>query len=241
MNVVYISTPTQPRLLATIGAPVVDRPRAVTVQFRYAFVIDAHGLKVVDVTDPARPRAVPGAAIPIDDARDLYVARTYAYVAAARQGLAIVDVERPERPLLDQWFTAGGQIDDARGVKIGMTNASLFAYLADGTHGLRVIQLMSPDTPGATGFSPRPRPDLPGLGLIATYPTHGPAVAVSRGLDRDRAVDETGNQLTVFGRRGAGPLTRAEQERMYLRAGRVWTVPTLQQSDTVRPAFGAPR
>jgi hypothetical protein len=50
------------------------------------------------------------------------------------------------------------------------------------------------------GFSPAPTPKL-----IATFPTKGPALAVSRGLDRDRVVDETGNQTVVFGRRGSRP------------------------------------
>ena len=132
-------------------------------------------------------------------------------------------------------------IDDARAVKVGMTNASLFAYVADGHNGLRVIQLMSPETPGYTGFSPRPRPDLPEHGLIATYPTRGPAVALSRGLDRDRAVDESGNQVAVFGRRGAGPLTLAEQRRLLLRDGALYTVPEVRDARAVREAFGAPR
>ena len=172
-----ISTPTAPRVLATVGAPALNAPRAVTVQFRYAFVIDAQGLKVIDVTDPMHPRAIPGAVVPLDDARDLYVARTYAYVAAGRQGLALIDVEHAEHPRLDQLYTAGGQIDDARGIKVGMTNASLFAYLADGIHGLRIIQLMSPNTPGATGFSPRPAPISP---IWAWSPPTPPAAPRSR-------------------------------------------------------------
>jgi hypothetical protein len=49
---------------------------------------------------------------------------------------------------------------------------------------------------------------------VATYATHGPALALSRGLDRDRAVDETGNQLAVFGRRGARPFNRGELQRL---------------------------
>ncbi len=82
------------------------------------------------------------------------------------------------------------------------------------------MQLISAnDTPGAYGFSPRPTPLL-----VATYQTHGPALALSRGLDRDRAVDETGNQLAVFGRRGARPFNREEQQRLYLRDGRLFTV-----------------
>ena len=61
---------------------------------------------------------------------------------------------------------------------------------------------------------------------MATFPVpHGGKVlAVAKGLDRDRAVDETGNQIGVFGRLGARPLNGAEQRRMYLRDGRPWFV-----------------
>jgi len=37
-------------------------------------------------------------------------------------------------------------------------------------------------------------------------------------------VDESGNQLAVFGRRGARPLNREETERLHLRNGQVYTV-----------------
>jgi hypothetical protein len=103
-------------------------------------------------------------------------------------------------------------------------NASQFALVADGRNGLRVVQLISPDTvPGAQGFSPRPNPRL-----IATYPTKGEAIAVSRGLERDRVVDETGGQTVVFGRRGSRPFHLDEMEKFYLRSegeskdGRRW-------------------
>ena len=149
----------------------------------------------------------------MNDARGIYVARTYAYVAAGSQGIVIVDVERPESPKIDQTFNADGALNDARDVKIAMTNASVFGYVADGKNGLRVLEMVSANsTPGAFGFSPRPSPRL-----IATYHTHEPALAVSKGLDRDRAVDESGNQVAVFGRRGGRPLNLEEMQRMYLR------------------------
>jgi hypothetical protein len=101
-----------------------------------------------------------------------------------------------------------------------MTNASAFAYLADGVHGMRVVQLFAPtDNPNYLGFSPRPTPKL-----IATYRTRGPALAISKGIDRDRAVDESGNQLTVFNRRGSRPFNKQEMQRMYMRNGRLYTV-----------------
>src|SRR5262249_17366027 len=127
--VVDIDKPLAPRVVATLGPPEVDDPRAVVIQFRYAFVADARGLEGIAVPDPTRPLA--RGSVAIADARDVYVARTYAYVAGGAQGLVIVDVERPEHPFIDQVYDAGGEIDDTRAVKIGMTNASLFAYLAD--------------------------------------------------------------------------------------------------------------
>jgi hypothetical protein len=217
--IVDISTPTTPRIVGEIPAPGINKPTAVAVQFRYAFVTDADGLKIVDITTPSRPRLTPRT-VALPDARNVYVARTYAYVAAGRQGIAIVDVERPESPRLDQTFNAGGSINDVNDVKVAMTNASVFAYVADGKNGLRVVQLVSAnETAGAFGFSPRPTPKL-----IATYKTHDPALSISEGLDRDRAVDESGNQVAVFGRRGGRPLNLQEMQRMYLKDGSVWTV-----------------
>ena len=218
--VLDLDDPLRPKVLAQVGAPAVKAPRALAVQFRYAFVVDAEGLKVLDVTVPREPRVLAGAVVPIPDARSVYLARTYAYVAAGRGGIAVVDVERPARPRLDQTWSAGGAIDDASDVKLGVTNGSVFAYVADGKNGLRVVEMISAnDTPGAYGFSPRPTPRL-----VATYRTRGPARALSRGVERDRAVDETGHQIAVFGRRGARPLNREEQERLYLRGGRIYTV-----------------
>ena len=104
---------------------------------------------------------------------------------------------------------------------IGATNASSFAYVADGTGGLKVIQLVSPQSqPNFYGFSPEPKPEL-----IAWARTPSPARALSRGLDRDRAVDETGGQVAVFGRLGSRPFNRAEMERLFLnRRGIPWKV-----------------
>ena len=155
--IVDFGEPLKPKVLSILSSVV--KPTSIVVQFRYAFVTDREGLKVVDVTHPGEPRLV--ATLAISEARSVYVARTYAYVAAGSQGLVIVDVERPEHPRVDQIFNAGGSLNDARDVKIGSTNVSLFAYVADGKNGLRVLQLTSPETtPGYLGFSPRPAPQL---------------------------------------------------------------------------------
>jgi hypothetical protein len=211
--VVDLDNPLSPRVAANIGAPALNDPRGVALQFRYAFVVDREGLKILDVTDLAQPKLVPSSLVPLQDARNVYVARTYAYVSAGKQGLAIIDVENPSAPKLDQLFTADGQLDDVNDVKIGMVAASAFAFVADGKNGLRVLQILSPwdDPAHFSGFSPRPTPKL-----IATAHTRGPALAISKGIDRDRAVDESGNQLAVFGRRGARPLNQSEIRSLYI-------------------------
>jgi hypothetical protein len=142
-------------------------------------------------------------------------------VAAGKDGLAIIDVERPEAPKLYSMFTADGKLNDARDVVVGSTNASLFAYVADGVNGLKVVQLTAPDTqPKFYGFSPDPKPQL-----IAWRNTASPAMALGKGLDRDRAVDETGGQIAVFGRIGARPFNAEEMRKFYRRPdGTVWTV-----------------
>jgi hypothetical protein len=215
-----VNVPTEPKITAEIGAPPLDDPRGISIQFRYAFVVDRQGLKVIDVTALDKPVPVSGVVVPLKDARNVYTARTYAYVAAGHDGLAIIDIERPEAPAVESMFTGGGKINDLNDVKIGMVNASGFAFLADGHNGLHVVQLFSPeDNSNHYGFSPKPTPSL-----VASYHTHHAALAVSEGIDRDRAVDESGNQLAVFGRRGARPLNGDEARRLYLRDGHTYTV-----------------
>ncbi len=212
--VVDISNPAAPKITETIGAPDIVDGTGLAVQFRYAFLVDKEGLKVLDTTDLAHPKMVPGARQPLADAHNIYVARTYAYIAGGKEGLVICDVKTPEHPGGCERFNAGGKLADTRDVKLGMTAGSAYAYVADGKGGMKILQLFGPEadqkTPNYEGFSPRPAPKL-----IATFKTAGPALAISKGIDRDRGVDESGNQTTVFNRRGSRPFNKEEMERMY--------------------------
>ncbi len=209
LAVVDLDKPTEPKLLANI--PLNDA-RASAVQFRYLWVTDAEGLKLFDVTNLGNPVAVPSGTIPIADARRVYLARTYAYIAAKAEGLVIVNIKHPLAPEVYQRVTFDGKMNDVEDVVVATTNASLFAYVADGRNGLKVLQLTSPSSqPNFYGFSPAPKPEL-----IAWTRTRTPALALSKGLDRDRAVDETGGQMAVFGRLGSRPFTRKEMERLFL-------------------------
>jgi hypothetical protein len=228
--VLDMSEPLKPRYLTTV--PIAD-PHAAQAQFRYLFVTAKDGLHVVDVTHPEAAREVATGFVPLRDAHKLHVARTYAYVADGADGLAIIDVTNPEKPFVYQMFNANGKLSDAHDVVVATTNASLFAYVADGRNGLQVLQLTSPESqPKFYGFSPDPKPQL-----IAWYPTRNPAQSLSRGLERDRAVDESGNQIAIFGRIGSRPFHLDEMQRLYLdKDGKPWYVDDDYRSATMRSA-----
>ncbi len=216
--VVDLSNPESPQLAAVRE---MDDARASAIQFRYLWVTDVEGMKVFDVTDLRNPVLRPEGTVQMENAQRIYVARTYAYVAGKHEGLVIVDVTRPLNPRVYRRETLGGTMTDVEDVTVASTNASLFAYVADGRNGVKVLQLTSPDSQrNFYGFSPAPMPEL-----IAWASTPTPALSMSKGLDRDRAVDETGGQIAIFGRLGSRPFTRAEMEDFFLNdAGIPWRV-----------------
>ena len=135
--VVDLDDPTCPQVTSVIGHEQLHHPHSVAVQFRYGFVTDHEGVKVLDTSDLAHPHVVHHVDLP--DAHGIYVARTYAYVAAGKHGLAILNIENPLHAHIDQMYNANGCINDAHDVQLGITNVSQFAYVADGKNGLRVI------------------------------------------------------------------------------------------------------
>jgi len=214
--VVNLDQPLSPRLEAVVP---LNRGHSVAQQFRYLWVTDADGLKAIDITSPSRPVLVPENTIRLREARRLHLARTYAYVAAGAEGLAIVDITKPESMRLYAMYQDG--LADPHDVTVATTNASLFAYIADGREGLKILQLTSPESqPKFYGFSPEPKPQL-----IARYTTSKPALSLSRALERDRGVDESGGQVAVFGRLGSRPLNGEEMRKLYLdKDGKPWFV-----------------
>lgn len=224
---VDITDPLLPKVLATVA---MNKPTSVAVQFRYAFVTDADGLKVVDITMPNRMQKV-GVLVPLADARNVYVARQYAYVGAGQEGVAIIDVTIPTSARLVTKYDGDGRFKDTFQVKVGMVNDSVYGLVADGTSGFHAMQLVTPEDGGrsAYGFSPEPRPKW-----ISGRAAPG-ARAIAKGLERDRAADESGNQVSVFGRIGGRPFNLSEQRRFYMRDGKLYNV-----SDDVPANWQAP-
>lgn len=94
---------------------------------------------------------------------------------------------------------------DARRVHVART----YAHVAAGAQGLVIANVTNPE---------RPR-------LSTAVTLDGSLSDASKGLDRDRAVDETGGQIAVFGRFGSRPFTAEEMQRLYRnRRGLVWKV-----------------
>lgn len=213
-----LQDPLKPKLAAQIPLP---DARASALQFRYLFVSAKDGVQAIDVTHPAQPKLVTNNLIPLANAQKMSISRAYLYVAAGSDGMVIVDIEKPEAMKTLMKFTAEGKLNDSRDVAVAATNASLYAYVADGRNGLQVVQLFSPESqPNFYGFNPEPKP-----ALIASYTTASPALSVSRPMERDRGVDETGGQIAVFGRKGARPMNLAEMQKLYLKAdGTPWFV-----------------
>ncbi|ARN76371.1 hypothetical protein BST96_10920 [Oceanicoccus sagamiensis] len=216
--IVDVDNPLEPSVTATIP---MTGAQATAIQFRYLFVTDSEGLKVVDISNIQQPLMIANNTIAINNAYKMHLARTYAYVAAGDEGVVIVDITQPEAMQEYQRFNADGELKDSRDVIVATTNASLIGYVADGSGGLKVLQLTSPESqPKFYGFSPDPKPQL-----IAKYATGKPALSLSRPLERDRGVDETGGQISVFGRRGSRPFNKQEMEKMYLNGdGKPWFV-----------------
>ena len=207
VKIIDLNVPFEPKLITTIPF---NKPTAIAVQFRYAFVTDADGFHSVDITDIQNP--IKEKSIQLHDARNVYLARTYAYISSGTDGMVIIDIEKADAPKVYGRFGSDVGLTDTNDIKIASTNASLFAYIADGENGLKVFQLTDPErVPEFYGFSPEVKPLL-----ISHRHTYGPALSISKPLDRDRAVDETGHQVSVFGRIGSRPFNRNEMEMLYL-------------------------
>ncbi len=133
--------------------------RASALQFRYLLVTDGEGLKAIDVTVPEKALARPRARRCRSPTRaaSTWRAPTPTSRRDGRDLRSSTSRSRARRACF-RLFDDGGKLNDARDVIVATTNASLFAYVADGGNGLKVLQLTSPEIqPKFYGFSPEPQ------------------------------------------------------------------------------------
>ena len=148
LQMIDLDNPMKPEVVTTIPLKGAGHT---ALQFRYLFAMRCEGLKVIDITDVRRRRS--RLAAHRRCARCL--CRPHLRLRRGRrQGTGDHRCRAARAP----WCRAiSTLVIDACAVRIGMTNASLFAYVADGRNGLRVLQMMAPDrTDGLWGFSPEP-------------------------------------------------------------------------------------
>ncbi len=158
--------------------------------------------------DPGRREGSPPELVAANQEQPVHPLYDYAFVTDAEEGLVVVG---PLRTLLDgdprnnfvkraATFNPEGALNGARAMTFGGT----IGYVLP-PRGLVVLDLEKPTEPRLLG---RVESGLKAPVVAAVQ------LVLSRGLDRDRAVDETGNQLAVFGRRGARPFNREELQRL---------------------------
>src|SRR5437763_2658153 len=58
--IVSLDDPLNPKIVSRVAF---NHPRSIAIQFRYGFVVDAGGLKVIDVTSPQQPHLIEGAVV----------------------------------------------------------------------------------------------------------------------------------------------------------------------------------
>ena len=192
--------PLKPKLETVV--PLVDG-RASMLQFRYLFVTDKEGLKVIDVTHPEQATLLANNTIALQDALQGICFHAPMLMLQLAQGLVIVDVR-----ILKKCGSISGllQMENSTTPEMSFWQYQCHFVCLCGRwkNGMKVLQMTSPDSqPKFYGFSPAPKPEL-----ISWYGTSSPALSLSRPLERDRGADETGNQVAVFGRLGARPLNR---------------------------------
>jgi len=141
----------------------------------------------------------------------LLIWRERTHTRSRRQGLAIVDMSVPSTCVsMNFSMTAPA----GRRTRCRRCVDQRFAVRLCGgrTGGLKVLQLtISCEQHKFTGSSPLPKPEL-----IAYYPHTVAGARVVRRVRPRPCSRRVGHQIAVFGRRGAGPLSLQDSQRLYL-------------------------
>ncbi|MBM4280390.1 MAG: cytochrome c3 family protein [Deltaproteobacteria bacterium] len=222
-------------------APAVD----MVARGRFLYVACGNaGVAVFDVDSGAlvgRALAAAGA-----DARGVALWGSRLLVAGGKNGLHVVDVAVPADPRLEQTIHAvAGQpsLDQASAVVVASIPVRSYAVVADGTNGLRAVNLTPSfdqktqfaaadvDRDAFRGFRLSPERNDPmtpfdpknALREVITYPTGTPALAVARGLSLDSLTDRAGRRWRDNWLIGSDALSSELQRR--LRAVEVTEIP----------------
>jgi len=148
LQVIDVSDPANPQRVGSLVGGF--GPLAVSGHYTY----DGAGGAVIDISNPANPQVVGRLGVP----GDVAVSGHYAYVAANDAGLQVIDISNPALPQRAGTYdtTSGGSSTEGHhdpwgGLARDVAVSGHRAYVADGCHGLQVIDMSNPANPKRIG------------------------------------------------------------------------------------------
>ncbi len=130
LQIINVATPSSPTLIGTFRTTTIAY--GIQVVGTTAYVAAWDSLQIINITTPSSPTLI--GAYKIGSAFKVEVVGNIAYVANQFIGLQLIDIAKPSSPTLIGTYKTLGF---ARGVQVVGTTV----YLADGDHGLQILQL----------------------------------------------------------------------------------------------------
>ena len=147
-----ISDPSSPIEVGNYELPDGISYRDIYVSGSYAYILlseSEENLQIIDVSNPVSPTKVGSVNIPVYATNEeVYVTGQYAYVVE-RYFFRIIDISNPASASEVGFLETSGFY---RGVKV----SGSYAYVADGTTGLRILDISDPTAPFEVGFYDTP-------------------------------------------------------------------------------------
>jgi len=139
--VISINDPSTPIFTGiTIVSP---SPQKLFIKGSVLYIADAvSGLRLVDISAPLNPENL-GSVATTGPAVSVYVHTNRAYVAEGEDGIDIFDISNSFAPVL----ITSAAMADARDVCVLVNGSSLYALVADGAAGLKILDVSDTDNP----------------------------------------------------------------------------------------------
>jgi hypothetical protein len=149
-----VSSSVSPTLVSSTSTNM-SAPGSVTVQGRYAYVVNLGGSKnlvILDISNPASPVTVSTSTPGTTDPRRIYVQGRYAYITDfSAHKMIVVDISNPASPINVGSISLGGGAASPLGIYV----QGRYAYVLDTGAGntLYVIDISNPSSPTSVGSS----------------------------------------------------------------------------------------
>ncbi len=186
ISILDVSDPSEPFIIGVkIDSP---DPRKLFIKDQTLYIADASGLRIVDIAKPLAPvllSTTATAGIPVS----VYVHENRAYMAEGNKGVDIFDVSNTSNPVLLSTITTA---DNACDVSVVQQDSTIFALIADGSSGLKIINVSNVEAPFPAPVEVRSMDtdtDSPGVFTALTVTVLGNNAYVGIGDDGVLALD----------------------------------------------------